>query len=128
MLMVLGLLVAIAPVAIVLALFAWAGRRERIRRDVQALQVALTDAVHEHLGAVASPVVRRRRRGWQVTIAVPFERTAMTESLLAIVLRVFTTRESDRRLVEIVLTRLPDPAGTKLAAANGVRWESSSWT
>ena len=61
------------------ALLAWTSRRERLRGEVVARQIALTDAVHERLGAVIAPVVRRRRRGgWQVRIAVRFERPAVT--------------------------------------------------
>lgn len=71
MLTVFGILVATAPFVIVFALLAWTSRRERLRRDVQTRRVALTDSVHERLGAVAAPVVCRRRRGWQVTVAVP---------------------------------------------------------
>jgi hypothetical protein len=128
MLMLFGVLVASAPFVIVLALFAWTSRRERLRRDLQARQVVLTDSVHERLGAVAAPVVRRLRGGWQVRIAVPFEHPALTESLLAIVLETFATRDCDRRLLEIVLTSRPDTPTTKRAEADGVRWESPSWT
>jgi hypothetical protein len=128
MLMLFGVLVASAPFAVVLALFAWTSRRERLRRDLQARQVALTDCVHERLGAAAAPLVRRRRGGWQIRIAVPFEQPALIEPLLAIVLETFATRDRDRRLLEIVLTSRPDTPKTKLAEADGVRWESPSWT
>jgi hypothetical protein len=128
MLMVFGILVASAPFVIVFALIAWTSRRERLRRDLQACQVALTDRVHERLGAVAAPLVRRLRRGWQVRMAAPFEHPALTASLLAIVLETFASRACDRRLLEIVLTRRPDPRKTMRAAADGARWESPSWT
>jgi len=70
MLILLGVLIAIAPFAALIGALGWTGRCERQRREVQARQVALTDSIHERLGAVAAPVVRRRRRGWQVSIAV----------------------------------------------------------
>jgi hypothetical protein len=128
MLMVFGVLVASVPLVVVFVLFAWASRRERLRRDLQACQVALTDRVHERLGAVAAPLVRRLRRGWQVRMAVPFECPALTASLLAIVLETFASRACDRRTLEIVLTRRPDPRRTKRAVSDDVRWESPSWT
>jgi hypothetical protein len=128
MLMLGAVIVASAPFAVVLALLAWANRREQRRRDVQARQVALTDCVHERLGAVAAPVVRRRRRHWQVCIAVPFEGPFVIEALLAIVREMFVPREGDRRSLEIVLTRQPSPPATTPAARGGVRKESLSWT
>jgi len=66
MLMLGAVIVASAPFAVVLALLTWANRREQRSHDVQARQIALTDIVHERLGAIAAPVVRRRRRRWQV--------------------------------------------------------------
>ena len=121
-------IVAAAPFAIVLALLAWANRRERRRRETHARQIALTDSVHERLGAVAAPVVRRRRGGWQVCIAVPFERAFVIEALLAIVRETFAPSDRDRRPVEIVLTRQVAPAVTASAAGRDVRKESLSWT
>jgi hypothetical protein len=128
LLRLLAILVAAMPFAIVVALFVWTSRRERLRRDVQARQVALTDRVHERLGAVAAPVVRRRRRRWQVRLAVPFERPAMAEALLAIVLEAFAPRDCNRRSLEIVLTRKADTPATKPAGARRVMWELLTWT
>jgi hypothetical protein len=126
MLTAVSLLVATVPFAVVFGLLAWANDRERRRREVRARQVALTDSVHQRLGAVVAPLVRRRRRGWQVSIAVPFERPAVGEALLVIVRQTFSRR--DRPLLEIVLTRQPDPRATKLAGRRRVGWESPSWT
>jgi hypothetical protein len=120
MLTLLGVLVAALPFAALLGLLAWTNRCERRRREVQARQVALTDCIHERLGAVAAPVVRRRRRGWQV-------RLAMTEALLAIVLEAFAPRDRAKPSVEIVLTRQANPPATTPATARGVRRESPSW-
>ena len=107
MLTLAGILIAIAPFVIVLGLLAWTSRRERRRREVHARQVALIDRIHKRLGAVASPVVRRHRRGWQVSMAVPFERPAMSEALLRIVLEAFPPRDRGQRPLEIVLSRGP---------------------
>jgi len=128
MLTFLGVLLAIAPFAVVPGSLAWTTRCERRRGEAQARQVALTDSIHERLGAVAAPVVRRRRGGWQVTIAVPFERPATTEALLAIVLEAFAPHDRDQRSLEIVLTRQFDTPATNAAGARGVRRESPSWT
>jgi hypothetical protein len=126
MLTAVSLLVATVPFAVVFALLAWANDRERRRRETVARQIALTDNVHQQLGAVAAPLVRRRRRGWQVSIAVPFERPAVGQALLAIVLQTFSLR--DRPSLEIVLTRQPDPRTTRLAGRPRIGWESPSWT
>jgi hypothetical protein len=86
MLVPFGVLIAIAPFAVVIGLLAWTAWRERRRREVEDRQIVLTDGIHERLGAAAAPIVCRRRRGWQVRMAVPFQRPAVTEALLAIVL------------------------------------------
>ena len=120
--LLLGIVIVAAPLAAVLGLLAWTSRRERLRGEVVARQIALTDAVHERLGAVVAPVVRRRRRGgWQVRIAVPFERPAVTEALLAIALEAFAPLSHDPPSVEIVLTRQSAPAGTAAATPAGAR-------
>jgi hypothetical protein len=123
---VLSAVVAIAPFAVVFALLALARRRERRRHDVRARQIALTDGVHERLGAVTAPVVRRWRGVWQVRMAVPFERPAVIEALLAIVLEVFAP--SDRSELEIVLTRQAGGPATTRQGDRGIREESLSWT
>ncbi len=120
--LLLGIVITAAPLAAVLAWLAWASRRERLRGEVVARQIALTDAVHERLGAVVAPVVRRRRGGWQVRIAVPFERPAVTEALLAIALEAFAPLSHDPRSVEIVLTRQSAPAGRAAAPPAGARY------
>jgi hypothetical protein len=127
--LLLGIVIAAAPLAAVLGLLgavlgllAWTSRRARRRGEVVARQIALTDAVHERLGAVVAPVVRRRRRGgWQVRIAVPFERPAVTEALQAIVLEAFAPLSHDPRSVEMVLTRQSAAAGTAAATPAGAR-------
>src|SRR4030095_15638272 len=126
MLALIAVIVALVPFAALIGALAWTNRRDRLRRDVHARQVTLTDSIHERLGAVAAPVVRRRRRGWQVRIAVPFERPAVGEALLVIVRKTCSRR--DRTALEIVLTRQPDPRATKLAGRRRVRWALPSWT
>jgi hypothetical protein len=127
MLTVLAVIVALTPFAALIAALAWTNRRDRLRRDEQARQVAVTDSIHERLGAVAAPVVRRRRRGWQVRVAVPFERPALTEALLAIVMESFGGADRKRGSLEIVLTRRLDTPAPKPAGAPGARKELPSW-
>jgi len=124
MLTLAGILIAIVPFVIVLGLLAWTSRQERRRREVQTRQVALIDRIHKRLGAVASPVVRRHRRGWQVSMAVPFERPAMSEALLRIVLDAFPPRDRGQRPLEIVLSQRPDTPLSR-TSATGVRREST---
>ena len=119
-------LVATAPFAVVFGLLAWTNRRERCRREVQARQVALTDGVHQRLGPVTAPVVNRRGGSWEVRIAVPFERPAVTEALLAIVLEAFAPRE--RRVLKIVLTCQAYRAAKKREGPRDLKWESLAWT
>lgn len=120
--------VAAAPFAVVLGLLMWADRRERRRLDVHVRQIALTDCVHERLGAVAAPVVRRDRRGWQVRLAVPVERPGLTEALVAIVRETFAPCGGDRPSLEIVLSRQTAAPAVKAASRRSTRWEPVSWT
>ena len=122
-----GIVIAIAPFAAVLGLLAWAARRDRRRAELRARQIALTETIHERLGAVAAPVVRRRRRGWQVCLAVPCERPAVTEALLTVVREAFAPCRSERPL-EIVVTRQPESRSTTPVGGSGVRREPVSWT
>jgi hypothetical protein len=69
MLVLFGVLIGIAPFAVVIGLLAWTAWRERRRREVEDRQIAVTDGIHERLGAAAAPIVCRRRRGWQVRMA-----------------------------------------------------------
>jgi hypothetical protein len=126
----LGALAATAPFAILIGLFAGMNRRAQLQTDVRQRQISLTDALHERLGAIVAPVVRRRRGGWQVHIAVPLERPALTEALLPIMLESFAPSDRDRRPLEIVLTRQVPVTGMPARTPTGadkVRQESLSW-
>jgi len=60
---------------------------------VIARQIELTDAIHREVGALVAPWVMRRPGGaWRVRIAVPFERPAVVEAIVAVVRRTFTGR------------------------------------
>ena len=124
--MVFGIVLAAAPFGVVFGLLAWAAHRERRRREVEQRQIALTEAIHERLGAVAAPVVRRRRGRWHVHLAVPFEHPLVVDALLAIVRETFAPR--NRKSLEIVLTRRPDARACRRAANDAVRRGVPSWT
>jgi hypothetical protein len=79
--------------------------RRQDRRDAQrARQIMLTDAIHWELGAVAAPVVDRRRGGWRVSMAVPFDRPADVAALLRVTQSHFSANENGTGPLEIVLT------------------------
>jgi hypothetical protein len=91
---VVGLVVAGMPFVVVSGLLVMLERRqERTAADV-ARQIALTDALHARLGALVAPVVRRRRRLWQIEIAVPVEQPAVVASVLATVDEARAAQES----------------------------------
>jgi hypothetical protein len=121
---VVGLVVAGMPFVVVSGLLVMLERRqERTAADV-ARQIALTDALHARLGALVAPVVRRRRRLWQIEIAVPVEQPAVVASVLATVDEVF-----GRVAYEVRLRRQSPPISLARAprAARAAQ-ESLSWT
>lgn len=63
-------------------------RIEQRRNERYAKQIALTDAIHRELGAVAAPTLYRRRGGgWTVSMAVPFDQPSTVAALLRITAR-----------------------------------------
>jgi hypothetical protein len=120
----LGILMLAALIGALFAVAALVDRRHARRQDAIARQIAVTDAVHRRLGAVASPLVRRDRHGWHVAVAVPFEQSAVVAGVLASVDEVF-----ERAPYEVVLQRQPAPVPavrTRRPAPLGK--ESLSWT
>lgn len=95
------------------------------RRDAERdRQIMLTDAIHWELGAVAAPVVTRRRGGWRVSMAVPLDRPADVAALLRVTQSHFAANDSGRGPLEIVLTPArstasPCAAVKSLAPARG---------
>ena len=85
----LGLLLAAAPVLLVIGLLQLAGWRDRVREATFARQVRLTDAIDAELGLVTAPIVTKRLgHPWQVEMAVSFSRPASVVKLIGIVHRV----------------------------------------
>ena len=82
----------------------------QLRREARyARQIALTDAIHRELGAVAAPTVRKRPKGgWVVSMMVPLDRPATVATLLRITDRVFGAADrSGTGRYEVVLTHRP---------------------
>jgi len=85
--------VGLFPCLTLLALLGLTARVERRRAAVIARQIELTDAIHREVGALVALWVMRRPGGaWRVRIAVPFERPAVVEAIVAVVRRTFTGR------------------------------------
>jgi hypothetical protein len=99
-----ALVVLAIPFLVVTALLKLTERREDHRQLARDRQIALTDAIHWTLGAVAAPTVTRRLGGgWRVSIAVPLERPAVVAAILRVTACHFAVEETAERL-EIVLT------------------------
>jgi hypothetical protein len=120
----LALSIFAALFATVAGLLLLAERRQARRQHEVSRQIALTDALHARLGAVVAPVVRRRRRAWQVAVAVPFERPDVVSAVLA------TSDEVLGRVrYEVVLSRqAPAAANARVARRAALGQESLSWT
>ena len=99
-----ALVVLAIPCLAVGALLAFAERREDRRALARDRQIALTDAIHWELGAVAAPtVILHPRGGWRVSIAVPLEQPAVVAAILRVTACLFAAEKTAERL-EIVLT------------------------
>ena len=106
----LGTAIALTPFLVVIALLRCADFVSA-RRDARvARQIALTDAIHRELGAVAAPVVSRRSGGgWLVSMAVPLDRPGTTAAIVRITERMFAPDSGGADPLRIVLT----PAATR---------------
>jgi hypothetical protein len=98
-----ALVVLAIPCLALTALLVFVERREDRRQLTRDRQIALVDAIHSELGAVAAPTVTRRRGGWRVSMAVPLERSAVVADLVRLTAAHFAAEKTAERL-EIVLT------------------------
>src|SRR5262245_4980913 len=125
---------ALLPIALVTAALLFTERRARIRLAECARQVGVTDAIHADLGAIVSPVVRRRLGGrWQLTIPVPLDDLDAVGRVVRAAYRGFDA--PDRAIpgrFEIVLSPqekfVPRRERAAVVAARRARGESVSWT
>jgi hypothetical protein len=119
-----ALLVLSIPILALVAL-AQLSERRRAHREREILQqIALTDALHERLGAVVAPVVHRRGRVWRVAVAVPFERPSVGATVLQTAHELFGGVR-----YEVVLSRqAPTVASPRTSRRAPLAQESLSWT
>ena len=104
--------IALTPFLVVLALLRLA-ELVSVRRDARyARQIALTNAIHRELGAVAAPMVSRRGGGWLVSMAVPLDRPGTTAAIVRITERMFAPAGGGADPLRILLT----PAATRPVA------------
>jgi hypothetical protein len=109
----LGIALAASPFVAIAALLRLADRVARRRAAGIEHQIALTDAIHRDLGAVAAPTVRKHvRGGWIVAMTVPLERPATVAALVGITERVFAPAGGGaaERLRIVLTPRAPSPA------------------
>jgi len=113
----LSIAIALTPFLVVIALLRLA-ESVSVRRDARnARQIALTDAIHRELGAVAAPMVSRRPGGgWLVSMAVPLDRPRTTAAIVRITERMFA-RDGDVDPLRILLA----PAARRPAAGGSAR-------
>jgi hypothetical protein len=106
---IVGFVLALSPLAAVVALLELARWRERRIESAVARQIELTDAIAAELGAVVAPVVSRPVRGpWRVRMALPVGRAATAARILAIAHR--TLGRTCASGYELVLTPQAPPA------------------
>jgi len=107
----LGIAVALTPLAVVVVLLKIADGAARRRQGEVARQIELTDEIHRELGAVAAPTVERGPGGaWIVTMRVPLERPGTVAALLRITHRVFA--RTAHAPLRVVLTHDAPPLYT----------------
>ncbi len=126
---IVGATVTVIGVFLAIGSLLWLGRRIEERRSAGiARQIALTDAIHFELGAVAAPEVRKAWLGaWTISMAVPLEREGTVGAIVRIAHDLFSTLDRvEAPRIRIVLApqdqRLarqaaPAPARPKLTRA-----------
>ena len=106
------------PFLAVWGLLALARGRERHRETCVARQIALTDAIHRELGAVAAPDVHRTWSGeWVVSVRVVLSREDTVGILARITHELFRRldRQDPPRLRMVLLPREPRPVRRAVA-------------
>ena len=102
---VLSTAIALTPFLVVIALLRFADFVSARREASVARQIALTNAIHRELGAVAAPMVSRRPGGgWLVSMAVPLDRPGTTAAIVRITERMFAPDGRGVDALRILLT------------------------
>ena len=90
MIVLLAALVIVAMPFLAVTLLLKLSERLQDRRDLERdRQIELTDAIHWELGAVAAPLVRRIRRGWRVSMALPLDRSVEVATIVRLTAKQF---------------------------------------
>ena len=112
------IMIALIPFLAIWGLLRFVGAVER-RRDARvARQIALTDAIHRELGAVAAPNVRRSWSGeWVVSMRLALAREGTVGTITRITNDFFRRldRQDPPRLRVVLIPQEPRPAGRILA-------------
>ena len=125
----LSLMVALLPIALLVAALQLSSWRQRVRLAEIARQIAVTDAIHAALGAVVSPVVRRTLwGGWRLAIPVPLDRPDVVVQVLDAASVAFSAAERTSPRFEILLTPQEKPVPRRARALVPARGGSVSWT
>jgi hypothetical protein len=125
----LSLMVALLPIALLVAALQLSSWRQRVRLAEIARQIAVTDAIHAALGAVVSPVVRRTLwGGWRLAIPVPLDRPDVVVQVLDAASVAFSAAERTSPRFEVVLTPQEKPVPRRARALVPARGGSVSWT
>src|SRR4029453_11658919 len=94
--MEIAIMIALVPFLAVWALLAFSSRVEFARNVRVARQIALTEAIHRELGAVAAPEVQRGWTGrWTVSVPLPLQREGLVGAISRITHDLF--RRLDRQ-------------------------------
>jgi hypothetical protein len=125
----LSLMVALLPIALLVAALQLSSWRQRVRLAEIARQIAVTEAIHAALGAVVSPVVRRTLwGGWRLAIPVPLDRPDVVVQVLDAASVAFSAAERTSPRFEIVLTPQEKPVPRRARVLVPARGGSVSWT
>lgn len=77
-----AIMIALVPFLAVWGLLALSSRVARARSVRVARQIALTEAIHRELGAVAAPEVQRGwTGGWTVSVRLPLQREGLVGAI-----------------------------------------------
>jgi hypothetical protein len=120
--------IALTPFLVVFALLRLADFVSARSEARYARQIALTDAIHRELGAVAAPVVSRRPGGgWLVSMAVPLDRPGTTAAIVRITERMFARDGGGVDPLRILLTpAVARPVAGASAGSSGRRVGSAA--
>ena len=111
--------VVMVPAVALWALMKIRAAFERRRDAAVARQIALTDAIHRELGAVAAPVVRYGwLSGWTVSLPLPLDHEATVGAIARITTNLFRRLDAQDlpRLRMVLVPR--EPYGSTHVATN----------